>query len=152
VNKNSKTTKGTISTAKKNSLKGTVSSAGLSGVPGELSGASNKIQGVSFLSTAEQKKIQDMLNIAQFEYQKIKTNVIKEKKAEIETLELLIKEFLGPYILIGYDLNSNPIEMVSAASTAEHDALLERLRRVVFKINQNIFNSGGNDPYGTNVN
>jgi hypothetical protein len=152
VNKNCKTTKGTISTAKKNSLKSTASSAGLSGVPGELSGASDEIQGVSFISTAEQKKIQDMLNIVQFEYQKIKTNVIKEKKAEIETLELLIKEFLGPYILIGYDLNSNPIEMVSAASTAEHDALLERLRRVVFKINQNIINSGGNDPYGSNVN
>jgi len=51
-------------------------------------------------------------------------------------------------MLIGYDLNNNPIEMVSAYSVAEHDALLERFRRVMYKINQNIANSGGEDPYG----
>ena len=55
---------------------------------------------------------------------------------------------MGPFMLIGYDLNNNPIEMVSAYSVAEHDALLERFRRVMYKINQNIANSNGEDPYG----
>ena len=55
-------------------------------------------------------------------------------------------------MLIGYDLNNNPVEMVSAASPGEHDALLERLRRVMYKISQNIANSNGSDPYGYNNN
>jgi hypothetical protein len=100
------------------------------------------------ISNAEQKKIQDMLMHAQIEFAKIKTQVIREKKKEIDTLNFVIKEFMGPFILIGYDLNNNPVEMISADSTAEHDAILERLRRVMYKISQNIANSNGNDPYG----
>jgi hypothetical protein len=100
------------------------------------------------ISNAEQKKIQDMLMHAQLEFAKIKTQVVREKKREIDTLNFVIKEFMGPFILIGYDLNNNPVEMISASSTAEHDAILERLRRVMYKISQNIANSNGNDPYG----
>lgn len=100
------------------------------------------------ITSAEQKKIQDMLMHAQLEYAKIKTQVVREKKKEIDTLNFVIKEFMGPFILIGYDLNNNPVEMISANSTAEHDAILERLRRVMYKISQNIANSNGNDPYG----
>jgi hypothetical protein len=96
----------------------------------------------------EQKRIQEMLVHAQLEFNKIKSSIVKEKKREVEALDELIKEFVGPFMLIGYDLTNNPIEMVSASSPAEHDALLERLRRVMYKINQNIANSGGNDPYG----
>jgi hypothetical protein len=92
------------------------------------------------------------LTHAQLEYAKVKHQVIKEKRREIDTLNHVIKEFMGPFILIGYDLNNNPVEMISAESTAEHDAVLERLRRVMYKINQNIANSNGNDPYGFNNN
>jgi hypothetical protein len=115
----------------------------------------NKIEpivGTNDITTSEQKKLQEMIALAQLEYQKIKTTVVKEKKKELETLDLQIKEFVGPFMLIGYDLSNNPIEMISASSPAEHDALLERLRRVMYKINQNIANSGGNDPYGFNSN
>lgn len=117
--------------------------------------ADNKIEPIisgGEITTAEQKKLQEMIALAQMEYQKIKTTVVKEKKRELETLDLQIKEFVGPFMLIGYDLSNNPIEMISASSPAEHDALLERLRRVMYKINQNIANSGGNDPYGFNSN
>jgi hypothetical protein len=100
------------------------------------------------ITNAEQNKIQDMLMHAQLEFSKIKTQVVREKKREIDTLNFVIKEFMGPFILIGYDLNNNPVEMISADSTAEHDAILERLRRVMYKISQNIANSNGNDPYG----
>lgn len=102
----------------------------------------------SEMTSVEQKKLQEMLALAQLEFQKINTSIVKEKKREIEALNTQIKEFIGPFMLIGYDLSNNPIEMVSASSPAEQDALLERLRRVMLKINQNIINSGGNDPYG----
>jgi hypothetical protein len=103
------------------------------------------------LAEPDQKALLEMVRNAQLEYyNKIKTNIIKEKRREIEALDTQIKEFIGPYMLIGYDLNDNPIEMVSAKTPAERDAILERLRKVMFKINQNIANSDGEDPYGFN--
>jgi hypothetical protein len=90
-----------------------------------------------------------MLQLARLEYFKdLKNKIVKEKKREISSLDDQIKEYIGPYILIGYDLNNNPVEIVSAQNAAEHDALLERFRRVMYKINQNIMNSNGEDPYG----
>lgn len=102
------------------------------------------------VSDNDQKKIDELIQHSQLEYSKIKNSFIKEKKKEIDALNHQIKEFVGPYILIGYDLNNNPIEVVSANSQSDHDALLERLRRLMYKVNQNIINSGGTDPYGLN--
>lgn len=110
--------------------------------------SSNNTADFTNLTEIEQRKIQEMISLAQLEFSKIKTSIVKGKKKEIDTLETVVKEFMGPFMLMGYDLNDNPIEMVSANSPAEYDALLERLRRVVVKINQNIANSNGNDPYG----
>ena len=101
------------------------------------------------LTPPELKNHEEMLQLARLEYFKdLKNKIVKEKKREISSLDDQIKEFIGPYILIGYDLNNNPVEIVSAQNAAEHDALLERFRRVMFKINQNIMNSNGEDPYG----
>ena len=102
------------------------------------------------ITESEQKKFQEMVMLANLEFAKLKSKIVKEKRKEIDALDDQIKEFLGPYMLIGYDLNDNPIEIVSAGSAAENDALLERFRRVMFKINQNIANSNGEDPYGKN--
>ena len=102
----------------------------------------------STILSEEQKKIRDLILHAQVEFAKVKTNIIKDKHNEIAALESQIKEFMGPFMLLGYDISNNPVELVSASSPAEHDALLERFRRVMFKINQNIANSGGEDPYG----
>jgi len=102
----------------------------------------------SLIAEAEQRRLQEMLMLANIEYNKIKNKIVREKRREIESLDGQIKEFLGSYMLIGYDLNNNPVEIVSANSAAENDALLERFRRVMFKINQNISNSNGDDPFG----
>lgn len=98
----------------------------------------------------EQQAMQEMIQLAKLEYLKaLKNKVVKEKRREIDSLDQQIKEFLGAYMIIGYDLNNQPVEIVSADSPAAYDALLERFRRVMFKINQNIVSSNGEDPYGT---
>lgn len=104
----------------------------------------------TIISESDQKRLQEMVMLANLEYSKLKNKVLREKKREIDSLDGQIKEFLGAYMLIGYDLNNNPVEIISAGSTAENDALLERFRRVMFKINQNITNSNGDDPFGNN--
>ena len=101
------------------------------------------------MTQSEQAAIVDMIQLAKLEYMKsLKGKIVNEKRREIDSLDQQIKEFLGPYMLIGYDLNNQPVEIVSAEDPASHDALLERFRRVMFKINQNIMNSNGADPYG----
>ena len=50
---------------------------------------------IAGMTAPEQKKIQEMLMHAQLEYAKIKTLAVKEKKREIETLDLIVKEFMG---------------------------------------------------------
>ena len=101
------------------------------------------------MTQAEQAKIAEMIQLAKLEYMKtLKGKIVNEKRKEIDSLDMQIKEFLGPYMLIGYDLNNQPVEIVSAEDPAAHDALLERFRRVMLKINQNIMNSNGQDPYG----
>ena len=115
-----------------------------------LSGAASLSKSETAASDIEQKKMQEMIMLANMEFAKLKNKIVREKRKEIDSLDCRIKEFLGPYMLIGYDLNNNPVEIVSANSAAENDALLERFRRVMFKINQNIANSNGEDPYGNN--
>jgi hypothetical protein len=101
------------------------------------------------MTQAEQASINQMIQLAKLEYMKtLKNNIVNEKRREIDSLDTQIKEFMGPYMLIGYDLNNQPVEIVSAENPASHDALLERFRRVMFKINQNIMQSNGSDPYG----
>jgi len=100
------------------------------------------------ISEADGKKLVELLTNAQLEYNNVQTKILKEKKKEISSLNYQIKEYLGAFLLIGYDLNNNPIEMISAGNATEYDALLERLRRLMFKINQNIVSSNGQDPYG----
>ena len=101
------------------------------------------------MTQSEQAAIVDMIQLAKLEYMKtLKNNIINEKRKEIDALDMQIKEFMGPYMLIGYDLNNQPVEIVSAEDPASHDALLERFRRVMFKINNNIVQTQGNDPYG----
>jgi hypothetical protein len=102
------------------------------------------------LPDSEQKKMMEMVAFAQMQYNSIKQKIVKEQKREFDALNAQIKEFMGPYMLIGFDLNNNPVEIVSAMDAAENDALLERFRKVLYKINQNMASSNGSDPYGLN--
>jgi len=115
----------------------------------EQSKAVSKDKEVISTTPAEQAAITEMIQLAKLEYMKtLKGKIVSEKRKEINSLDMQIKEFLGPYMLIGYDLNNQPVEIVSAEDPAAHDALLERFRRVMYKINQNIVQSNGTDPYG----
>lgn len=133
---------------KKQSKKKTVSTAVTPPTTPAALSTQNPSLTAAVMAEIEQKRLQDMLMLANIEYNKIKNKMVREKRREIESLDGQIKEFLGSYMLIGYDLNNNPVEIVSANSAAENDALLERFRRVMFKINQNITNSNGDDPFG----
>ena len=114
-------------------------------------GSSPSLSATETVIEMDPRKLEELIQHANLEYQNVRSKIVKEKRLEIEALDSQIKEFMGPFMLIGYDLNNRPVEMISCSSSAEQDAILERLRRLMFKINQNIINSDGADPYGFNV-
>ena len=95
-----------------------------------------------------EKEIAAAMKMAEIQFGRIQLEVLKTVQKDFDALNAQIREFMGPYMLIGYDLSNNPIEIIAASNTAERDALMERFRKVAFKINQSIIQQLGKDSYG----
>jgi hypothetical protein len=61
----------------------------------------------------------------------------KKTDIELEALCSTVQEFLRSFIIIGYNLDNDPIYMVNAESQLDADALYTALARVFFTTNQN---------------
>lgn len=58
----------------------------------------------------------------------------KKKRAEIDCLSATVEEFLKTFVIIGYDLNSNPVLLMNAKNQLDADALTTALTRVFLEI------------------
>jgi len=61
----------------------------------------------------------------------------KKNNIELEALCSTIEEFLRTFIIIGYNLDNDPVYMVNAETQLDADALYTALARVFFTTNQN---------------
>lgn len=61
-------------------------------------------------------------------------DVSKQNEIEIDALIATMEEFLRSFILIGYNLNSEPIVITNARSQIDADALNTALSRLFFSI------------------
>lgn len=61
----------------------------------------------------------------------------KKNHIELEALCSTIEEFLRSFIIIGYNLDNDPVYMVNAETQLDADALYTALARVFFSTNQN---------------
>ena len=61
----------------------------------------------------------------------------KKTDIELEALCSTVQEFLRSFIIIGYNLNNDPIYVVNAETQLDADALYTALARVFFTTNQN---------------
>lgn len=61
----------------------------------------------------------------------------KKNHIELEALCSTIEEFLRSFIIIGYNLDNDPVYMVNAETQLDADALYTALARVFFTTNQN---------------
>lgn len=57
----------------------------------------------------------------------------KDKQDSLVHLNNLLSEYLGPYILIGYSPDDEPIEVLSAKSSKDREAVMERLRKTFIR-------------------
>lgn len=67
--------------------------------------------------------------IIQFQEQ-IEGERTKQKYADLETIDNMLSDHIGPYILIGFNLNNEPIEIFSANNALESSALAEHFKKV----------------------
>jgi hypothetical protein len=58
----------------------------------------------------------------------------KAKEKDLDHLTLIMEEYLGCYMVLGYDLNGEKICIMNAKNAADRDALIEHLRSTLVGI------------------
>ena len=58
----------------------------------------------------------------------------KAKEKDLDHLTLIMEEYLGCYMVLGYDLNGEKICIMNAKNASDRDALIEHLRSTLVGI------------------
>ena len=69
----------------------------------------------------------------------------KVKRIENQALVSMIEEYLGAFVLLGYDVDNEPVVILNAKNQLQADGLATLLNRI-FMSNNNP-NKGGSDPF-----
>lgn len=69
----------------------------------------------------------------------------KVKRVENQALVSMIEEYLGAFVLLGYDVDNEPVVILNAKNQLQADGLATLLNRI-FMSNNNP-NKGGSDPF-----
>lgn len=62
----------------------------------------------------------------------------KERQVDLAKLETILQEFLGAFILLGYDMANDPVTLVCAPDQKNADALAAQLNRYFYKCQNTI--------------
>jgi hypothetical protein len=80
------------------------------------------------------KKVGNVIQLSYLDYLKQLDRASNKDNAECMThLHNILSEFLGPYMLIGYLPDDEPIEIISANSQKDKEAVFERLRKTFMR-------------------
>ena len=83
------------------------------------------------MSTTEQAEVSELIRAAFVQYQEdVEKQKFNQKGADLEFIDTMLSEHIGPYMLIGFNLNNEPIEIFSAKNTMEALAISEHFKRV----------------------
>jgi hypothetical protein len=86
---------------------------------------------VKKLSQPERAHIEELLKSALKDYAVKQTKVIKDKEQTAEKLISVITEYIGPFILIGYDLQGEPFNIINASSQLDADAIATAINKFI---------------------
>jgi hypothetical protein len=89
------------------------------------------------LSPPEKVYIEELLKSAMHDYAVRHTKVIKDKEETAQKLSGIISEYLGPFMLIGYDSKGEPFNIIHAQSQLDVDAITAAINKLIFNINSN---------------
>lgn len=86
------------------------------------------------LSPPEKAHIEELLKGAMSEYASRQVKIIKDKQELASKLTGLITEYLGPFILMGYDLKGEPFNIIQANSQMDLDAITTAVNKFILGV------------------
>ena len=89
------------------------------------------------LTPPEKAHIEELLRSAMSEYASRQVKVIKDKQELAHKLSGIISEYLGPFILMGYDTKGEPFNIIHAHSQLDADAITTALNKFILGISGN---------------
>ena len=93
------------------------------------------IKKVPVISKNEKAVVEELLRNAFNEYS-IKFEAKKMERAEAaQRVTAFISEFLSAFMIIGYDMQGNPMNIIHASNQMDADALSSALNKFIFNLN-----------------
>jgi len=80
----------------------------------------------------DKKQIEELLKSAMQDYLAHQTNAKVEKSKSMASLISMISEYLSAFIIIGYNVNGEPINAIHASNQKDADALSAAINRFIF--------------------
>jgi len=87
---------------------------------------------INKLTPPERAHIEELLKSALNDYATRQKKIIKDKEAVAEKLVAMITEYIGPFILIGYDTQGEPFNIINATSQMDADAIATAVNKFIF--------------------
>jgi len=97
----------------------------------------NKKSEMSKLSPPEKSHIEELLESAMKEYAVRQHKHIKDKEELASRIIGVVSEFLGPFMLIGYDTKGEPFNVFHISSQMDFDALTAAINKFIFNNTNN---------------
>jgi hypothetical protein len=86
------------------------------------------------LTPPEKAHIEELLKSAMSDYASKQVKIIKDKKELAHKLSGIISEFLGPFILMGYDTKGEPFNIIHAQSQMDIDAITTAINKFILGV------------------
>lgn len=83
------------------------------------------------LVKVDRKEIEDLLKSAMQDYLAFQTSAKVERSKSVASLISIISEYLSPFIVIGYNVNGEPINAIHATNQKDADALSAAINRFI---------------------
>lgn len=97
----------------------------------------NKKPKMDKLSPPEKAQIEELLKTAMQDYAVRQHKFIKDKEELAKKLSGIITEYLGPFMLIGYDTKGEPFNIIHASTQLDLDAITTAINKFIFNIHHN---------------
>ena len=97
----------------------------------------NKKSKMYKLSAPEKAHIEELLKSAMQDYAVRQHKFIKDKEELAKKLSSIISEYLGPFMIIGYDTKGEPFNILHTSSQLDLDALITAINKFIFNIHNN---------------
>lgn len=89
------------------------------------------------LSPPEKAHIDELLKSAMQEYAVRQHKHIKDREELAQKVSSIISEYLGPFMLIGYDTKGQPFNIIQAHSQLDIDAITTAINKFIFNMHNN---------------